>query len=429
VRQILLASLLAACVPAEPRPRSWISGELAQRTGAGLRAADGRDFAMPPGIRVDDTLTADEAVAIALWNNAAFQADLAQLGMARADLADAGVLPNPIVTLMLPIGPKQLELTVKQGLGALWQRPRRVAAARADAAATGERLVQRGLDLARDVELAYAQVVFADAIAASAAEAEGIWGGLLAIAEARLRTGDASRREVESARADAVAAHDAAAQAVVETEAARAGLRVLLGAPRDLALRLEPRPAAPLAGDAAAWIATALAARPDLRAARLAVEAASERAGLERRRIIDLVGILDVNGSGPEIGPGIELPLPLFDQRQGGRIRARAELERASWMYIERRRAIEREVIAAHARFTHAGAALAAWRAEVLPARTEALRLARTAFERGEESHLVVLEATRALVEAQRRGAELEAERTRASAELERSAGGRVHAR
>ncbi|MCW5805168.1 MAG: TolC family protein, partial [Deltaproteobacteria bacterium] len=192
---------------------------------------------------------------------------------------------------------------------------------------------------------------------------------------------------------------------------------------------LDPSPPEPALGDVAAWRAAGLASRPDLRAATHAVEGASERAGLERRRIVELVGIFDMNGAGVEIGPGLDLPLPIFDQRQGGRMRARAELEQATWTYVAIRRRILREVTDAHARLSRATSALAAWNAQVLPPRAEAQRLAARAFELGDESHLAVLEATRALVEAQRRAAELEAERRRAGAELVRAAGGRPHAK
>ncbi|MDB4962707.1 MAG: Heavy metal efflux outer membrane protein CzcC family protein [Myxococcales bacterium] len=419
---------VVACVPELPKSRTWISDEVAGRTGAGLRTQRDREFALPPGLRSDDSLTIDEAIAIAIWNNAAFQRELAQLGMARADLAEAGVLPNPVVTLLFPLGAKQLELTARQALGAIWQRPRRVAAASKDASRVAETLVQRSLDVARDVQLAYASVLLAEQLLATAREAATIWSGLLKLAEARLREGDASRREVESARADARSAHVLAEQAVTDGELAGSVLRVLLGAPPGFALKLEPWQLPPMRGDVAGWTAIAFEARPDLHAAKLAVEAAGERAGLERRRIIELVGIFDMNGPGRETGPGLELPLPIFDQRQAGRMRARAELEQASWAYVGLRRQIVQEVADAHARLVRANAALVQWTADVLPARAEARRLALQGFESGEESHLVVLEATRALVDAKRRVAELEAELRRAHAELVRATGGRSHA-
>ena len=79
---------------------------------------------LPPGASIDDGLTTQEAVAIALWNSPSFQATLADLGVARADLAEAGLLRNPIFSLLFPSDPKQLEWTLQFPFDALWQRPR-----------------------------------------------------------------------------------------------------------------------------------------------------------------------------------------------------------------------------------------------------------------------------------------------------------------
>ena len=39
----------------------------------------------------------DEAIAIALWNNAQFQSDLASMAIANADVIDAGIVANPLL--------------------------------------------------------------------------------------------------------------------------------------------------------------------------------------------------------------------------------------------------------------------------------------------------------------------------------------------
>ena len=61
------------------------------------------------------------------------------MGFARADLLEAGLLLNPVLSLLFPVGPKQLEATLKWPIDVLWQRPRRVASARfaADRVAAG----------------------------------------------------------------------------------------------------------------------------------------------------------------------------------------------------------------------------------------------------------------------------------------------------
>ena len=66
------------------------------------------------------------------------------------------------VTFLAPtgIGPKQLEALLQVPLDVLLV-PWRVASARADAARVADRLVQGGLDLVRDVRLAFADVILA----------------------------------------------------------------------------------------------------------------------------------------------------------------------------------------------------------------------------------------------------------------------------
>jgi outer membrane protein, heavy metal efflux system len=80
----------------------------------------------------------------------------------------------------------------------------------------------------------------------------------------------------------------------------------------------------------------AYAARPDLRAAEIAIESAVRRAGLAQVDAYKLTAVLDTNGSGSsfEAGPGLELPVPLLDRGQAGILRANAMIEKASRHYL-----------------------------------------------------------------------------------------------
>ena len=97
------------CVTAGGPDVGTVTSATQERTGSAARVTGAAAPGIPPGVTLDDGLTADEAVAVALWNNAAFQASLNDLGFARADLAEAGLLANPVLSLLLPVGPKQLE--------------------------------------------------------------------------------------------------------------------------------------------------------------------------------------------------------------------------------------------------------------------------------------------------------------------------------
>lgn len=113
-------------------------------------------------------------------------------------------------------------------------------------------------------------------------------------------------------------------------------------------------------------IKIALAARPELRAAELAMEAAGARAKWERSKIFSLISVIDMNGEGKqgfEIGPGLQVELPLFHRNKGGITRAEAELERAARQYAAVRQRIVMEVQESHTQLLQAREALQLWRA------------------------------------------------------------------
>lgn len=154
-----IALLFTNCVSTDSRGREDISAALVERTGSGSRPVSVTDRLPPEGVDLDDGLSQEEAVAIALWNNPQFGADLAELGFARAELAKAGTLQNPFLSLYFPLGPKQLEFTVTWLVQELWLRPRRVKTARMNVERIADRLVENGLDLAENVKVAYADLI------------------------------------------------------------------------------------------------------------------------------------------------------------------------------------------------------------------------------------------------------------------------------
>ena len=161
---------------------------------------------LPAGISLEDGLTETDAIAIALWNNTGFQESLADLGIARADLAQAGLLRNPVLSLLLPWGPKQLEATARWPIDALWQRPNRVAAARLNAEAVGERLVARGLNLVADTRIAFVTLLRARAIFRLASENAQLARRIAGLSRSRFNAGDISELEADTAETDAARA-------------------------------------------------------------------------------------------------------------------------------------------------------------------------------------------------------------------------------
>lgn len=426
--RICFVLLLAGCAGEAPE-RADVSADLESRTGRGLGpGSPPGETAIPPGVRLEDGLTEDEAAAVALWNNAAFLEALADLGVRRAELVQAGMLPNPVLSVLFPVGPKQLEFAAKLPLDALVLRPKRIAAAEREAERTAALLVQHGLDLARDVRQAHAEAVLAARRAELSNEAAALRSRIAGLFEARLRAGDVSELEAGTVRADAARAQLEAASARHEAQVVLEKLRSLVGLAGDeRALTLASGGARRVEFEAGDLAREALAARPDVRAAELAIEAAGERAGLTRIDYLGIAGILDANDpkgkDGVEIGPGLELAVPILNRNEGGRARADAELERAARRYVTVRHAVLGDLAAAVTRYRQADEAEADWRGRVLPALDQALEQARKAHEEGEVPASSPLEAEARRVEARMRAAEAESSLKRARAELERCAG------
>jgi len=450
--------LLPVCSLAQAKTQpADVSKEIETRIGHKINlAAKAAGWTLPEGVALDDGLTEDEAVAIALWNNPALQAELTALGLARADLIQAGQLSNPALTLIFPFSARILESVANWPFEALWQRPRRVAAAKLELERVGETLVSRTLDLVRDTRLAYTEYATLRRRASVAAEAVRERGEIATITNARFRAGDISELETSAARLDARLAEEQATRFAHDVMIARDRLRALLGAANnnpifeiilpattpgasaDQPVSLKTSTATPAASVVSdpsetlnGLIEQALDARPELKAAQLAIEAAGQRAKWERSRILAVSAIAKEYGRGAngfEQGPGVQIELPIFNRNQGGISRAEAEIERAAKQLIAARQRVVAEVREAYAQMTQAQESHQLWRARVLPPLEDDVRSAERAYKAGDVSYLFVLESTRRLTDARLREPELQAAMARSLAQLERSVGRRLFA-
>lgn len=422
-----------------PFTRERLSDELAHRTNHALPsdrkpgAPDQPDAwnLIPPDVRLDDGLTEDEAVATSLWNNPAFLSDLATLDVARGDLVAAGMIRNPIFTMLLPLGPKQLELTALLPIEEIWQRPRRVSAAQGEVERVATNLVQTGLDLVRDTRLAFAEVVLAQRREAISEQMLAVRREIARIASSRLSSGDISEMEAQITTLDVANAEAEQIQLSRATAQAKEALWLRLGLGQQQ-MTVKVVTAGLVSGpfeSLTAAMQRAKARRPDLRAAELAIEVAAARLGWEKTRIFNAISaVADANGQGTkgfEIGPGFQLEIPIFNQNQGGIARTHAELDRAAWRYLAVRQQVEGEVRAALLDFEAAQLALEKLSDVVLADAQANISRARRAFSAGDVSYLAVLDASRQLLDVLMREASLQATLRRSTAELDRSIGGR----
>ena len=278
-------------------------------------------------------LSAETAVRVALLNNRGLRASLAQLGIAEADLVQAGRMANPSIgfSRMSGGGETEIERSVMFDLVGLLTIPlrrdiesRRFEGARLVAASDAVRL-------AADTRKAWFNAV---AAAQSAQYAEQVREAAQASAELAARMAKVGNLSaLDQAREQAFSAEATAqlARARHKATAAREQLTRLMGLwGADTAFRLPERlPDLPGAPDEAADIESlAMQQRLDVQLAKLNAAATARALGLSKAA--GFVNVLDAgyvnsskSGSPRENGYEIELALPLFDW--GGARVAKAE--------------------------------------------------------------------------------------------------------
>ena len=174
---------------------------------------------------------------------------------------------------------------------------------------------------------------------------------------------------------------------------------------------------------------TALAARPDLRAAELAIEAAGKRMGWERSKVYNFIAIIDAKDEGRdslEVGPAFTAEIPIFNQNQGGIARAKAELEQAARQYEAIRQSIALQVQQAHSRYASARETFDLWSGDIVPALQAKVEQTENSYETGNVLYIAVLQAKRELVAAHLHERELAGNLGRSAAELNYSIGKKV---
>lgn len=409
------------------------------------RPGDDELVAARVGHLLEGGLTCAEAVQLCLLNNPRLQAASFNVGMARADVVQSGLLSNPSlgVSLRFPAGGglANLEAGLAQNIADLWQIPLRRQAAERELEQAILELARTASVLASATKSAYYAAVAGDRLREISRENVDIARKLLNTATARQEAGAGTQVDVNLALGELNEAELSARRAELAAYEARGALASLLGLtqPADEIDLVETLPDPPDAEiDMEALLEIATAHRLDLQAAREAVASAAAKVKEQQLRVFPSLEVgVDLErgqrdrssgrkrlmesarataGSGtlsppplePDpgkdnefiIGPSISLELPIFDQNQ-------AQIARAEYAYrqaVKLLDALTREVTQeARLAFERARAA---WRNEVfyreelLPLRKSSLELAGEAYRAGKVSFLSVLEAQRTLLAA-----------------------------
>jgi cobalt-zinc-cadmium efflux system outer membrane protein len=330
-------------------------------------------------------LTADNAVAIALMNNPRLQATLAELGIARAELIEASTIANPLleIELRLPGEPyRPYELRLAQSLIDLFNLPRRRAIGRIAYDAAKLRINAEVLRFAADVRakyydaLAASQHVAQDRVLLEAAQT----AAEVAVQQHAVENVTDLDLENEQARYDQAKLDLARAER--QLLVAREALLRSMGL-RDATIewRLPAQfPELPKSElDQAQLEQLAAQQRLDLKIAQREIDIAQKQ--IPVARLAALGGVeLDVHyerePSGEHtVGPGLQLPIPVFNTGRAARTRAEARYLRARHLMNALGAETSSRLRAANAALAEARARVEYYRDVVLPRRQRIVEL------------------------------------------------------
>nr|MBP8080891.1 TolC family protein [Arenimonas sp.] len=352
---IVSCLLVIGCMPVPVRQDSTsMQAAVAQSTAGAPRLPNpGENYLDPAWF--EQTLTAERAVQAALLNNPRVRGELSRLDAAQAERVQAGLLRNPMTTLMAlrPEGGGRYELdyNLMQSLFDLFTRSRRMQAANAAQQRIEAEVLVQLLALAQDSEAAYY-----DALAAQARL--GLQRQQLALDEEYLLLlqRQASQGAVPASMVldqegmTATRAHEVQL-AESELAQARSSLAQQLGLSSAAMLRLPDSLDPPEVPGLDGPTLQALAAshRPELRATQAGIDQARTELSLQSGTLratdpsLGIAGVRETDGLWMN-GLELQITIPVFDTGQARGDFARAQIAQAQAAAESIRRQVPLEV-------------------------------------------------------------------------------------
>lgn len=356
-------------------------------------------------------------------------------GLSRADIAIAGALANPTLTVSSASQSARLGTALSVPLPLFGQRGTAIRAAEAD-----HSVAQREVELAQRDSRRAATIAWVDLweaqqrarlLATAAADAQRV----LEIAREKFEAGIGAKVDVLRSRADQARAAADAEAAIHEVAAAAHRLGIALGLDGPLGASGDPA-----YGELPAELALRFEDHPALLRDREAVTAAEAHLIAERRLRWPVINaqvglnLFDPGFAGQqEFVVGLSFDLPVLNLRGGAIERARAQQRLTAALLTLEEQRLRSEASDAWQRALSSASQRQALKEQVLPDLEETRALTEEGYRLGRLELLRVLEAQKVLLESRLAEAQALATWTRALADLERTANlnleaGAVHA-
>lgn len=384
-------------------------------------------------------LDVETAVASALSRSPELRAKVEEVARSRAELVQAGLLPNPVLSLSLgfPIagadGGTSIGASLVQNFAAILSTGRRKEAANAELERSVLELSDAAISTAARARTLHAAVALADQAAAFAEENASLVQRSLDLTQRRMDAGEASRLDLNRVRVLLRQAQVEASQLRAAADTARRELLLQMGVPeRDATFVVVPQAlSSGLIPDESVVIELASSQRLDVAAAIASADAAASRAGIAEKSRFDVHGGVDYErdeDGRDTLGPSVEVPIPIFDTGDARIAAARAEARALSHRAQAARQRAIGEARSAWIRARADEEASAAFATEIVQLADENLELARRAYDAGEEDLTVLLETQRSRIAAKLELLKLRERAVRSRIELERAVGGSLPA-
>jgi cobalt-zinc-cadmium efflux system outer membrane protein len=227
---------------------------------------------------IQDGLSVDDATSITLLNNKGLQSLFHEIGIARAEVVQSGLLTNPTFSfgVRFPEGGGRSELTagLAQQIVDLWQIPVRKRIAESHLEQTVLLITRRAQELSAEVRRHYYGLVAAERAVTLTREHVALTQKSLDVVQARLDVGEADPLEVNLARGSLLDLRMELARLEGDREVAEIALARAMGLSRSIAQWTAsdtlPQPRS-LDRDRSQILADALSERLDAQTAELAV--------------------------------------------------------------------------------------------------------------------------------------------------------------
>ncbi len=439
---VLSAGLVSGCATASQRPGfREVSQTVEDRTGFQVQWNQGTSEDAQVADRLQallqQELTAETAVQIALLNNAALQAAFEELGIAQADLVQAGLLKNPVFAGRVRFPDKSgestnTEFSVSEDFIDLFQRPLRKKLASAQWDETKLQVSDRVFHLTTEVRSAYYTLQAAEH---SHAMLQTITQAAEAAAELAERQHAAGNINDLGLANEQVAFQQVKLDLIrseADLLAARERLNRLMGigtAPTwKISQELPQLPGEePSAQDLES---RALTQRLDLAAARQEIHVREQALALACRGVIPAVNVgIDTERDTDRsrvTGPSFDVELPVFDRKQAPIARAKAELRQSQRRLSVLETQIRSEVRSTRDQVQVARQAIEQYQKGLIPLREQIVAESQKHYNYMLVGIFQVLQAKREEVSAYREYIEAFRDYWTARTELERAIGGRL---